>query len=369
MPVAELDTGLGAVAEKLSHLAAQHAADADTTRRLAPDVVAGLREAGFARHFVSSRWGGTDGTFTELVGGVLTVSQACASTGWCASLLAASSRFAAHLPEAGHEELWGGGPDAFIATGLVPSGRAQAADGGWRLSGSWSYISGVDFADWVLLCGAVAGEGPPELRFFALPRGSFETVESWDCAGMRATGSHTVVVSGAYVPSHLSFARADMETGRNSWSTQPTHNVPFQASGALTFIGPAVGAAQGALKAAAAGLANKKRFDAAEVELVRASGRIDAARHLVEQNAQVIDARAFTPEFMARNQRNASFSGELVADALTGLLRAAGTAGLTESGPLQRFWRDVTAATSHVALRFDITKAARNYSEALFADA
>lgn len=367
MPAADLDTGLGAVAEKLSHTAARYATDADTTRRLAPEVVTGLREAGFARHFVSSRWGGSDGTFTELVGGVLTVSEACASTGWCASLLAASSRFAAHLPEAGHEELWGAGPDAFVVTGLVPSGKAEVVDGGWRVSGKWSYISGVDFADWALLCAAVATDGAPELRFFALPKGSFETIETWDCAGMRATGSHTVVVAGAFVPTHLSFARGEMETGRNSWSTQPTHNVPFQASGALTFIGPAVGAAQGALKAAAAGLANKKHFDAAEVELVRASGRIDAARHLVEQNALVIDTQAFTPEFMARNQRNASFSAELVSEAVTGLLRAAGTAGLTESGSLQRLWRDVTAATSHVALRFDITNAARNYSAALFA--
>lgn len=362
------DTGLLPGAEKARDIAERHAGDADASRRLRPEVVDALRDAGFARHFVATRWGGTEGTCAELIQAVFAVGEGCASAAWCASLSAASTRFAAYLPEDGHRALWDGSPDAFVVTGLVPSGKAVPADGGWTLSGKWGYVSGVEFADWALLCAAaVAGEGEPELRFFALPKDALTVLETWDSVGMRATGSHTVVVKETFVPAHLSFARADMLTGRNSWSTVPAHNVPFQASGALTFIAPAVGAAYGTLKAALAAIGEKKRLPANDVELVRATGRIDAARYLVEQNATVIDERTFTPGLMARNQRNASFSAELVTEAVHGLLRVGGTSGLSEAQPLQRFWRDVTGATSHVALRFDVTGTAENYTKALLA--
>ncbi len=360
------DTGLLGASEKLGTLAAQHAAEADASRTLSPEIVDGLREAGFARHFVSARWGGREGTFGELTQGVLNVSRGCASTGWCASLLAASSRYAAHLPEAGHEELWGSSPDTCLVTGLVPMGKAEQVDGGHRVTGRWDYISGVDFADWALLCASIPGDPAPELRFFTLPRGSFEVLRTWDCAGMRATGSHTVIVDDVFVPAHLSFARADMEAGRSAWSTQPTHNIPFPAFGGLTFIAPAVGAAEGALKAAAAVLRGKRVLEATQVDLVRASAKIDTSRFLVEQNARVIDERTFAPALLARNQRNAAFAAEQVTEALSGLLSATGTRGMSESGALQRFWRDINAAASHVALRYDITRAAANYANALF---
>ncbi|MFE7415229.1 acyl-CoA dehydrogenase family protein [Streptomyces laurentii] len=361
------DTGLFPAAEKLRALAARHAADADTTRVLSREVTDTIREAGFARHFVAARFGGTEGTFDELTRAVVAVGEGCAASAWCASLAAYSARFASHLPEEGHQALWGAGagPDTVVATGLMPAGRAKAADGGWRVTGQWAYVSGVDFADWVMVCAAVAGQdGPPALRFFTLPRGAYTVRETWDSVGMRATGSHTVVVDDVFVPWHLSFDRADMLTGRNGASTVPAHNVPFQAVGGLTFIAPVVGAATGALAACAGSITGRRRNQTAELTVVRASGRIDAARHLVTENAAVLDGRLFTPEHMARNERNATFAAEMLREAASLLVGAAGTGGLGEKHELQRFWRDITSATSHVALQYD-TAARKNYAAVL----
>ncbi|MEU6534277.1 hydrolase [Streptomyces sp. NPDC047000] len=358
-------SGLGAAAERLRTVAAAHAADADTARGLSRDVVDGIRHAGFARHFVAARFGGTEGTFAELTGAVMAVGEGCAAAAWCASLAAYSARFAAHLPEAGHQELWGAGPDTVVATGLMPAGRARPGNGGWHVTGQWAYVSAVDFADWVMVCAAVAGaEGPPRLRFFTLPRGAYTVRESWDSVGMRATGSHTVVVDDVFVPDHLTFDRADMLTGRNGTSAVSSHNVPFQAVGGLTFIAPVAGAATGALAACAGSVTGRRRNQTAELTVVRASGRVDAARLLVEQNAQVLDQRLFTAEHMARNERNATFAAEMLREAVTLLVGAAGTAGLGERHALQRHWRDITSATSHVALQYD-TAARKNYSAVL----
>lgn len=155
------DTGLGRAADGLRTLAALHAEDADHRRGLSREVTDGIRAAGFARHFVAARFGGAEGSFAELTRAVITVGESCAASAWCASLAAYSARFASHLPEEGHQALWGASPDTVVATGLMPAGRARRADGGWQVTGQWAYVSGIDFADWVMLCAAVAGgEGP-----------------------------------------------------------------------------------------------------------------------------------------------------------------------------------------------------------------
>ncbi|WP_434448542.1 acyl-CoA dehydrogenase family protein [Lentzea sp. E54] len=354
------NTGLAVAAEKVKLLAADHAADADATRRLAPEVVEALREAGFARHFVAAERGGAEGSFAELTEAVLTVGQGCASVAWCASLAAYSARFAGHLPKAGHDEIWASSADTFVVTALPPMGKGTVTGGGHRLSGRWSYVSGADFAEWALLCGTAGDES----RFFALPRKDFSVIETWDSVGMKATSSHSVVVDDVFVPEHLSFPRSDMVAG-TSWSPVASHNVPFQAVGGLTFAAPAVGAALGALDACVAALTGKKQSVTSAVDLVRAAAQIDSARFLVAQNAKVIDDREFTPAAMARNERNGAYTAEVLVDAAGGLVRAAGTSGLAEGAALQRFWRDVVSCTSHIALRYE-TASVRTYPASLF---
>ncbi|CAL9486969.1 Flavin-dependent monooxygenase, oxygenase subunit HsaA [Streptomyces sp. enrichment culture] len=370
--------GVAAGAEELRELAAGHAAAADGSGALAPEVVGAVRSHGFARHFVPAAWGGAEGTFGELTGAVLTIARGCPATAWIASLTAHSARLAAHLPQEGRRELWGGGPDTVVAAGLPPAGRAVPADGGWRLSGSWGYVSGVEHADWVLLCamapaaggpaaGAPAG-GPPAMRFFAVRRQACTVHPTWDSIGMRATGSHTVVVEDVLVPEHLSFDRMEVLSGRNAHSAGAVHNVPLPAAAGLAFAAPAAGAAAGALDAFAATLTGRRRTQTAETKLVRASGRIDAARLLIERNAATADGGVFTRELLAHSERNAATAAELLTEAADLLVHGAGTGGLAPAQPLQRFWRDVTVAASHVALQYD-TSARGSYATALLGPA
>ncbi|URN12812.1 hypothetical protein LUW77_17890 [Streptomyces radiopugnans] len=74
--------------------------------------------------------------------------------------------------------------------------------------------------------GAPAG-GPPAMRFFAVRRQACTVHPTWDSIGMRATGSHTVVVEDVLVPEHLSFDRMEVLSGRNAHSAGAVHNVPL----------------------------------------------------------------------------------------------------------------------------------------------
>ena len=361
----QLDTGTAGAAEVVRALAARYAADADNSRKLSREVADAVRDAGFARHFVGREHGGAEGTFAELTRAVVDVARGCASTAWYASLAAYSGRIASHLPREGREAVWADGPDTVIATALMPAGRAVKADGGWRLSGRWNYVSGIDFAGWALLCAVVPGaEGPPAIRFFTLPWGTWTVENTWDSVGMRATGSHTVTVEDVLVAEHLSFDRQELLTGRNSSSDRPVHNVPLQAVAGLPFVAPVVGAALGALDAAAATVTGRRRTPANEVKLVRAAGRIDAARLLVEQNADAADSQRLDRGLLARAERNATTAAEILRDSAGLLVALAGTGGLGETHALQRHWRDITSATSHVALQYE-TSAAKSHANAL----
>jgi hypothetical protein len=58
-----------------------------------------------------------------------------------------------------------------MSSSYAPTGKATAVDGGYRLSGRWSFSSGCDHATWVLLGGIVLGEDgkPADFRTFLVP--------------------------------------------------------------------------------------------------------------------------------------------------------------------------------------------------------
>lgn len=356
------------IVDELAAAAAAAAQPAEEKRKLAPDVVTSLLDAGFARHFVPREFGGTEGSFSDLTRAVATVGAACPATAWCASLAANLGRMVAFLPAEGHHEVWRHGPDPLVVGSLASFGEAAVAPAGWQLSGRWPYISGVDYADWALLCATAPGGG--EARVFALPRSDIQIEQSWDSIGMRATGSHNVVVDDVFVPATRTFSRDDVLAGRPTTSTAACHTVPLEAANLLSFAAPLLGTAEGALAVwtsyatgkAAAWTPAAPSASVLATTLARTAGETDAARLLLERCADVCDrGAAVTPEQTVRNIRDTSLAVEILASAVNRLATRGGTANYGEGRPLQRFWRDANTTASHVALQFEM--AAMAYAE------
>ncbi|GAA0679514.1 acyl-CoA dehydrogenase family protein [Kitasatospora atroaurantiaca] len=353
----------------LVELAARSAEQVNRQHRLTPELATALTAAGFARHFVPARWGGTAGTFGALAETTAEVGEACASTAWCAALYAAHGRLAAYLPEQAQYELWGATPNVRIAAAVLPAaGQADAAPGGWRIGGRWSCASGVDHADWVLLAARTQGKagtaGTAEQRIFAVPRAEVAVLDTWRNLGLQGTGSNSVVLDGTFVPAHRSFTLADLATVEPGAAR--CHAVPYQLVAALQFAAPMLGAARGALRAWTAATAVKRRVDgrpareagSVQVVLGRASAEIHAAGLLLSHSARRADEAQATPLVVAENQRDLAAAADLCADAVTRLVRAGGARGQGEQDPVQRRWRDVTAAAGHPALDFEAAAAA-----------
>jgi alkylation response protein AidB-like acyl-CoA dehydrogenase len=346
-------------------LAADNADQADRTGRLSEEVVDAVA-AITPQHFVPARWGGAESSFRELTDVLSQIGEGCTSAAWCAAMFAYSARFAAHLPVDGQRDLWGESPNTRVVPGLVPAGTAEQADGGFLVRGRWRYVSGVEFADWALIAGPAPGGIEP--RFFAVPRADFTIERTWDAVGMRATGSHSLVLSRAFVPERRSVSFKEVMAGVNHAATAVQHAVPLPAVGGLTCLAPVFGAARGALAAAVATTAGKydgaasatgnaprtggpaPSGDPAELAIAAAAARIEAASLLIDRVVDVLDAGE-GPGRSFENANRATCAAVFLVEAVNALMRAAGTAAQDRGSPLQRFWRDVTIGCSHAALR------------------
>ena len=92
----------------------------------------------------------------------------------------------------------------------MPAGKATVTDGGFRLSGRWRYASCCDHCDWALLGGMVAADGgAPEGRIFLVPRQDYQTVDTWQVAGLQATGSWDVILDDVFVPAYRTQSMLD----------------------------------------------------------------------------------------------------------------------------------------------------------------
>ncbi|GHC70323.1 acyl-CoA dehydrogenase family protein [Streptomyces cinnamoneus] len=356
---------LAVAAEQVAALAGRDAAAVEEGRRLTPELAAEIGESGFARHFVPRRWGGSAGTFTALLESAVQIAETCASAAWCATLYAAHGRLAAYLPEAGQRDLWADGPDVRIAASIVPpQGTAVAEGDGWRIDGQWSFASGIDHADWVLLASRPTGADPREHRIFAVPRADVTVLDTWHTLGLRGTGSNSVTCEGVHVPAHRSFTLADLLPAQPGAAR--CHQVPYPMVAALMFAAPVLGGARGALREWREATAVRRRVDgrparetpSAQQVLARSSAQIEAARLLLLQAAQRADGGAVTPLSTAENQRDAAMAADLCVEAVDRLFRTSGIRGQMESDSLQRRWRDVGAAAGHAALGFEAASAA-----------
>src|SRR5207253_2212904 len=129
------------------------------------------------------------------------------------------------------EDVWGRDSETLISSSYAPTGQIERDDGGYRVSGRWSFSSGCDHCQWVFLGGFVPVEAGqlPDMRTFLLPRADYRIDDNWHVAGLKATGSKDIVVDGAFVPEHRTHKLIDGYKQRspgNAVNTAPLYRLP-----------------------------------------------------------------------------------------------------------------------------------------------
>jgi alkylation response protein AidB-like acyl-CoA dehydrogenase len=229
------------------------------------------------------------------------------------------------------------------ARGGLPATVARRTADGWSLSGHKLYSTGIPALTWLVVW-ARTDEAEPRVGGFLVHRDSpgIQVVETWDHLGLRASGSHDVILTD--VPTPLDHALDLRKPGELSprdavfgaWASVLTagiydavaeaardwlidfarHRVPSNLGAALSTLPrfqEAVGTIDGLLLSNRALLAAATRGETSTVE----SGLV---KHLVTENA---------------------------IQAVETAVRLTGNPGITRHNPLERHYRDVLCGRIH----------------------
>jgi alkylation response protein AidB-like acyl-CoA dehydrogenase len=342
----------------------------ETSRRVPEDLARDLARAGFFRIFLPAAYGGLDLTPMDGIAVFEELAKADASVAWCVWNGNTHWTAAQLSPEAAHAIH--DDPDVITANSTRPSGQAHVVDGGFRLTGRWSLVSGCELATWMVLWSVVhddgkprmAPSGGPEIRFMLLPASQCEIIDTWTVGGLRGTGSHDVVVHDVFVPSAFGSGFFDSYV-----LPEPRYRIP-------TFCRVVPGLGAMALGIARTAIETLKEIAGAKTP-VRATQMLrdtpDAQARVSQAEALVRSARLFLFDSLSELWTKLLASGEVTmeARALTRLAAshavssavqavdlmyvAGGASSIYVSSPLERAFRDVHVMTQHIGVQPRVT--------------
>jgi len=323
-------------------------------RRLGSEIVESLVGLGALRSLAPASIGAPELSPLELIELIETLSQGDAAAGWVTMVASTTSLAGGYLSEEGAREIFGR-PETIACGVFAPGGRATEVEGGFRVSGRWSFGSGSGHAHFLLGGFLVAGE-TPRLATAFFRRVQVEILDTWDTVGMGGTGSHDFVVEDVFVPAHrtLALTGKPREKGR-------TYRFPLFGLLALGVSAVATGIARAALDDFRE-LALHKRPQGAkrtlaereivQADLARAETELRAARALVREAVREVELRFALEESMrvidrAELRAAATHATHAAAHAVDLVYRAAGSTSIHEGSPFAQYFRDVHVATQH----------------------
>jgi 3-hydroxy-9,10-secoandrosta-1,3,5(10)-triene-9,17-dione monooxygenase len=360
-------------ARQLKPALLQRARAAESARTLPAETVEELQRSGLFELQKPARFGGLELGLVEFVEIVAELGRSCGSTAWVYGVTAERAWLVGKFGLDAQREVWDANPGALITSSITLNGAAAPAQGGWRVTGHWQFVSGIDIADWCVFCTNLPrGAGmPPEAAYFLIPKAQCEIVDTWHVAGLAATGSRDVRVDDVFVPAHrfvpVELLREGGGPGLEA-NPAPLFRLPLIAINPYAVLAPMLGIAEGALEQTLEGVKSRRLLKVAgtaaeqqvvQLRIAEAAAEIDAARALIladcrEAMACVERGEPLPVALRVRVRRNHGFAAKLLMSAVDRLFTTAGGRGIYLDHYMQRAFRDIHAAGSHLGLSWDL---------------
>lgn len=296
-------------------------------------------------------WAGAETTATTLV----RLGRGCPSTAWVVGTCVTAENIAAKcFPGSRSGEVFAD-PDALLCGSGIPAQGTRVPEG-VRVTGRWPNVSGCEDSAWAVLGVQIEGT----LAFALVPVAELTIERTWNMAGMRGTGSHTLVAHDILIPA----ARVE---------ATPPFSLADLLLHAITALGPVVGAARGALDATITMFgSDRKPFTTSYTRM----GKSPGARHWLAEAAHLVNRAETTMLAVARAADSVGLSeaersslhmdladaGRDCRAAVERMLDLNGMSGFRNTNELQRYWRDVSVGSRHphlnpylAAERFGVT--------------
>ncbi|GAA3733349.1 3-hydroxy-9,10-secoandrosta-1,3,5(10)-triene-9,17-dione monooxygenase [Spinactinospora alkalitolerans] len=369
-----------AITDRARRSVAEFTADegsASTERRLPDSTWKHLMDTGVLRALQPARWGGEETPLVDFLDAVFEVARAAPSAGWVAGVVGSHPWQLALFPEETQQEVWGEDPTRMLSSSYAPTGKVEPVEGGYRVSGRWSFSSGCDHCGGVIL-GGVAGEieagdsRVPDYGSLILLREEYRIDDTWFTSGLRGTGSKDIVVDDVFVPARrfLSHHRyeyhPDVLAPGQETNPGPCYRLPWATFFNLVIAVPTLGMAQGFLDSWTAAT-RKRRANwggfvsedpLTQRHLAHAYWTLDAAimktrRVAIEMTEAAQAGVHIEKETRARYRWDITRGCELVGDAVSDLYRVSSGRVAYVDHPLHSQYQNIVTALGHAFLAAD----------------
>ena len=356
------------LARGMRDLVRSEAAASERMRTLTGAIVDEMWASGLMSAFNPVAAGGIEPSFAQMIETWIEMAWQDGSFGWIGiANLPSSFAAAAYLPDDGFAEVFTANDNHVTIGGqFFPNGQGAVVGGGYRLSGSWSFGSGVGHAQYV-----AAGffpmdsgemhwitEGIPDMQVAVLPREDISFNDGWHVQGLKGTGSYDYSAEDVFVPERRTFPLFVREPRRGTSPATRMGLMPVTAAGHASWaLGVAKSMLDDVQELAAtkfrmsdmASLASRPTFQKGLAHHVAAWR---AARLLVRDTFTTAEAAVaagddLTPALRADMRVAAVYATDTARSCAEWAHLVAGTSSIREGTRLERAFRDIYTGTQH----------------------
>jgi alkylation response protein AidB-like acyl-CoA dehydrogenase len=354
------------VARALRPYLLEKAALHEQNRRLDDEVIGKLVAADLFKVAVPRRWGGLCLSAHGMARIALELAKGCPSTAWVFCISNSSSWVASLHSDTVQEDVFADGVP-IMCSAVNPPGTFTKTDGGYIVNGAFPYASGCLHSSWGMFSlGSKDAHGHfvPGGQFYA-PMSDATIRDTWFVAGLKGTGSNTVVFKDVFVPERRVMPPSVMghPPGKKHVG-EPSDYFTLLPHLRSVMLGVLAGMAEAALELVTAGTSKRgivyttyaRQTDSHVIqkEIGEAATMIHTARVLMDTATRGLDEAALARRPLqyleqTRNKGETVFATDLLARAVDKLMYVSGSSGFMENTPLQRYWRDLNVAARHAA--------------------
>lgn len=344
--------------DSVRDILAAGATEGEELRTLPPASVTALSDSGLFLLKTPAVLGGAEADPVTQLDVIEAVSAIDPAAGWCLFICADTLGLSgAFLSDSAVAEIFSGGIPKVAGT-IVP-GKAVPAPGGYRVTGRWSWASGIRHADWVFGNVIVAREGGPrELRFCLFPVAKVEIHDNWHVMGMKGTGSCDYSVSDLFVPEGFTYDFSSSEPLRGG----PLYRLGWPAYVINVVAAFALGVGRRALNSIIDLAQSKRRGYGKKIALAdravfqraiaESDLRLRAARALMVELLEkawstVCAGRTPEPVLQAEMRGAAALVVDVALEVTASAFRYGGGTAVFQPHILQRCLRDLYTAATH----------------------
>ncbi|GEP55467.1 acyl-CoA dehydrogenase [Reyranella soli] len=339
----------------------------DRRRELTQEVVDALAGQDLLRMLLPRSMGGQEVPLVDYARACEALAWADASTAWFVNQSNVSmATSAASMPHETAAAMFEG-PYAGLAWGARhDKSKAIRVEGGYRLTGTWSFASGGRHTKWLGAHSAVQNPdgtphtryGRPDDRSFVFLRSQAKIIDDWHVLGLRGTGSDSYSVEDLFIPDAQAPARDVDDERREKGPLYPIGSTLLYATG---FCSVTIGIARRLLDTYVTVVKGRHSRSspmaminnhAIQREMAILEARLSAVRAFLHEAAgQLYDASAkgtLDVDLRVRLRLATTWGMNEATDVSIACYRGAGTMAISEKAPFERRFRDAMSASQHL---------------------